>query len=240
VALSEAVERRLPERWRCDGNRDFCDTIVPRILFPGAMVYDLGGGSRPFISFDEKRRLGLTVHGVDLSMEELDRAPAGVYDRKTAADLCRFIGDGDADVVICQATLEHVQDARGAFRAMATSVKPGGTIAIFAPSRNALFARLNRLLPEGLKRRILFALFPHTSEGHDGFPAYYDKCLPREVEALAAEHGIRVIERRLYWRSNYFFFFWPAYFLWRLWLGVTYLAFGKDAAESFVYVLRKE
>ena len=240
IALSEAIENFLPERLRRDGNGDFLQTIVPNVLFPGAVVYDLGGGSRPCITLEEKQRLQLTVYGVDLSMEELDAAPAGIYDRKTAADLCRFTGTGDADVVICQATLEHVHDAAGAFRAMTTCIKPGGRIAIFAPSRNALFARLNRILPEELKRRILFSIFPQAGEGHDGFPAFYDRCVPREIEALADAHRLRIVERRLYWRSGYFFFFSPAYLLWRLWLGGSYLVLGKDAAETFVYVFQKE
>jgi 2-polyprenyl-3-methyl-5-hydroxy-6-metoxy-1,4-benzoquinol methylase len=240
VALSEALEHCLPERLRRDGNQDFRETIVPSVLFPGAIVYDLGGGSRPGITLQEKQRLQLTVYAVDLSMEELEAAPAGIYDRKTAADLCLFTGTGDADVVICQATLEHVHDAAGAFRAMTSCIKPGGLIAIFAPSRNALFARLNRLLPEELKRRILFAIFPQTGEGHDGFPAFYDRCVPREIEFLAAEHRLKVVERRLYWRSAYFFFFSPAYLLWRLWLGGTYVFLGPNAAETFAYVFQKE
>ena len=110
---------------------------------------------------------------------------------------------------------------------------------IFAPSRNAVFARLNLALPEGLKRRMLFACFPHTSDGHDGFKAYYDHCTPRQIETLATVNGLEVEERHLFWRSYYFAVFTPAFLAWRLWQLLAYIALRENAAETFAYVLRR-
>ena len=31
---------------------------------------------------------------------------------------------------------------------------------------------------------------PDKAHGHDGFPAYYDRCTPREIEALARDNGL--------------------------------------------------
>lgn len=110
---------------------------------------------------------------------------------------------------------------------------------IFAPARNALFARLNLLLPEDFKRRLLFALFPGKAKGHDGFRAYYDKCTPSQIEAMAARHGLVVEQRRIFWISSYFMAFVPAYLAWRAYQGISALFIGDDAAESFIYVFRK-
>lgn len=240
VALSECLDRVLPLRLRADGNHTFAAEIAPALLTPNALVYDLGGGARPLVSLAQKRRLGLVVVGVDLDAEELSKAPGEVYDEQIEADLTLFRGRGDADLVICQATLEHVRDGEGAFRGIASCVKPGGVVAIFSPSRNAVFARLNRILPEGVKQRLLFAIYPDKGRGHDGFPAFYDKCLPSEVERIAAQNGLVLVQRRLFWRSSYFYSFVPAFLAWRIWLGVAALFFGKDAAETYAYVFRRK
>ena len=239
VALSSWIEGTLPLGLRTDGNRDFQRNVLPLALVPGATVYDVGGGSRPFVTIGEKRRLSLTVVGLDISAEELAAAPEGVFDRAIAADLCTFTGQGDADFVVCQATLEHVHDTSGAVSAIASCLKPGGRALLFAPCRNAVFARINLALPEGMKKRILFALFPHKAEGHDGFKAYYDRCTPRELERLASSNGLIVVQRRLFWTSSYFKAFAPVFVLWRLAQGVLWLAIRAQAAETFWYVLEK-
>jgi len=237
IGLSRAVDGVLPARLREDGNRHFRSHVLPHVLLPGSRVYDLGGGSRPCVDLADKQRLGLTIVGLDISAEELALAPAGVYDKTIAADLCSFVGDQEADLVVCQATLEHVPDTPGALRAIASCLKPGGIAVLFAPCRNAAFARLNLLLPQELKRKILFAIFPQKAEGHDGFRAYYDHCTPRDIERLAAANGLQVQERRLFWISSYFTAFTPLFVLWRFMQGLHYLVVREQAAETFWYVL---
>ncbi len=240
IVLSRLLDRIFPARIREDGNKFFLSEYLPTALRPGIVVYDLGGGSRPCISREEKNRLDITLVGVDISATELIGAPEGVYDRTITTDLSTFIGTGDADSVICQALLEHVPDTFGAMRELATTAKPRGHVFLFAPSRNALFARLNLLLPEGLKRWILFAVFPSKAQGHDGFKAYYDHCTPRQIEELARQNGLEVEERRLFWTSSYFMVFTPAFILWRLWQLASYIIIGNNAAETFAYVLYKK
>jgi SAM-dependent methyltransferase len=239
VALSRAVDGLLPASLRRDGNRTFLKDYAPRAIQAGTTVYDLGGGSQPFVKLDVKERFGLRVVGLDISAEEMAQAPAGVYDQMIAADLCTYIGQGDADIVMCQATLEHVPDGAGAMRAIASVLKPGGRVFIFAPSRNALFARLNLVLPQRVKEKILFTLFPKKGEGHDGFPAFYNRCTPKDIEALARRNGLEVEERALFWISSYFMALFPAYLVWRLAQGASYLVRGYNAAETFIYILRK-
>lgn len=176
---------------------------------------------------------------MDIDQDELDRAPAGVYDRTICADIGRFAGAGDADLVICQALLEHVRNVDGAFAAMASILKPGGRALIFVPSRNALYARLNLLLPQAFKKRLLHAVYPKTRQGQ-GFPSFYDQCTPRDFRRLARKHGLSVEQESFHYISSYFSFFVPLYVLWRLWiLGYRALA-GEQAAETFCMALRKQ
>ncbi len=80
--------------------------------------------------------------------------------------------------MICQALLEHVPSTERAFRAIGSLLKPGGLALIFAPSRNAVFARLNLLLPQRLKRAILFAVFPE-SRYRDGYSSDTEPSMDR-------------------------------------------------------------
>lgn len=233
------VNRLLPARLSVDGNRTFLDVVVPQALTRGATVYDLGGGSQPIVDLESKRRLDLRLVGLDISAEELAAAPAGVYDRSIVADLCTFRGDGDGDLVICQATLEHVPDTDGAIAAIGSALRPGGRAYIFVPCRNALYARLNRRLPQRLKERVLFAVSPEVEE-HQGFPAPYDRCTPSQIAASLERHGLHVVEMRLFWTSSYFSVLVPMFVLWRAWQGIHALAAGQDAAETFIVVAEKD
>jgi 2-polyprenyl-3-methyl-5-hydroxy-6-metoxy-1,4-benzoquinol methylase len=153
VALSRTFDRLLPQSFRIDGSKDFKQRIVPSCLSPGLVVYDIGGGGRPCVDTETKRRLGIKLVGVDIDEEEFIKAPLGLYDNTVVADITCYQEGDAADLVVCKSTLEHVSDTGAALAAMARLLRPGGTLLVFAPSRNALYARLNLLLPEGLKQR---------------------------------------------------------------------------------------
>jgi len=97
---------------------------------------------------------------------------------------------------------------------------------------------LNLLLPERLKRWILFGIFPSMSRDH-GFRAYYDRCTPRAIEKTARRCGLNVEERFLYYRSDYFRFLVPLHAIWRTWQMLFHRLAGDEAAETFTFVFRK-
>ena len=236
--LSLCFDRLLPRAFRVDGNREFLDSIVPENLKAGAVIYDVGGGKNPVITRERKTELGLRVVGVDIDCAELAAAPKGSYDQTAAADITSYQGGGDADLVVCQALLEHVRDTGRALRAIASILKPGGKALIFVPSRNAVYARLNLLLPQNLKRWILFTVFPNMRRDH-GFPAFYDRCTPSSFDCLTRQHGMITEDRRLYFQSDYFRFCFPLHALWRVWTMLFRIFAGPQAAETFTLILRK-
>lgn len=239
IGLSRRFDRWLPQKYTIDGNDDFKDNILPRYITRDLVIYEVGGGSRPYVDVPLKRARNLKVVGLDIDAKQLEAAPTGAYDATICADLTEYRGRNDADLVICQAVMEHVRDAEEAFAALATIPRPGARVAIFVPSRNAVFARLNLLLPESIKRFLLFRIFPHKALGHDGFKAYYDKCTPRDFRAMASSYGFKVELEKLYFMSSYFYFFTPLYVLWRLWVLMFHRIAGDQAAETFVLVLRR-
>jgi len=80
VFLSNKLDSLLPAQFILDGYRSFRCDFAPRFLKPHLVVWDIGGGKRPLIDLELKRRLGLKVVGLDLSESELARAPEGSYD----------------------------------------------------------------------------------------------------------------------------------------------------------------
>ena len=106
-------------------------------------VWDVGGGKFPFVDAKTKEILCIHSVGLDISAEELAAAAPGTYDETFVADITHFAGRGTADLIICQAVLEHVHDTAAALRALETILKPGGLALLFVPARNSWFARLN-------------------------------------------------------------------------------------------------
>ena len=238
MRLSKSFDHFIDPMYRLDGNDDFRENILPRYITRDIVIYDVGGGSRPYVDLANKLRHDLTVVGLDVDQRELDAAPMGFYDRMICADITNYAGIGEADLVICRTTLEHVKNTERAFAAFSTIVGSGGRIAIFVPSKNALFARINLLLPERIKKFLLYNIFPHKAEGHDGFPAFYNRCTPRDFREMATQNGFEVELQKLYFTSSYFSFFVPFYVLWRLWILGFHRFAGDQAAETFVMVLR--
>lgn len=232
-ALCRSFDRRfVSEAFRRDGNSHFVEQVAPRHLWPGAVVYDIGGGKQPLISAAKKRELGLTVVGLDIDPNELARAPAGAYDRIICADIQTYRGAGDADLVICQAVLEHVRSLRAALEGVFGLLKVSGLGLVWVPSRNVCYARFNLILPEHLKKKILFYVSPRA-EHEQGFPAFYDRCTPRQFRALIGEYEGSIVEEQFYYVSSYFSFLLPVYALWRLWVCVFHRLAREEAAESF-------
>lgn len=232
---SRAVDRALPAAARVDGNRTFRETVPTWVARPGAKVYDIGGGSRPAVSPEVKARFGLTCVGLDIEAEELSKAPPGGYDETIVADICTFRGRQDGDVVLCQAVLEHVEDAGKAIEGLVSLLRPGGELHIFVPCRNAAFARLNLALPQQAKIRLLHTVSPTEDViEHQGFPVRYDRCTPRDFRAELAALGCSDIRIRTFWMSTYFFAFLPAYVAWRAWQGVARAVLRENGAETFI------
>jgi 2-polyprenyl-3-methyl-5-hydroxy-6-metoxy-1,4-benzoquinol methylase len=236
--LSKSFDRLLPAEYQVDGNRDFLDHWIDPYLKEGIVVYDIGGGKNPFVALEQKQRRALRVIGLDIDGKELRASPSGIYDETICADITQYQGRADADLVVCQALLEHVRDSAAAITAVASILKPGGTALIFLPSRNAVFARLNLLLPQTWKRKILHTVFPSTIRDQ-GFPAYYDHCTPSDFRRLAARNGLAVDVCKVYFRSAYFTFFFPFHFAWRIWMLIFRFFKGDQAAETFSLALRK-
>ena len=73
-------------------------------------------------------------------------------------------------------------------------------------------------------------LGPVAARAHD---------MAREFRWLAAEHGLSVVEETHYYTSGYFTFFFPLYFVWRMWVLFYHALAREQAAETFCMALRR-
>ncbi len=135
-------------------------------------------------------------------------------------------------MVICEAVLEHVKNNTQAIKNISELTANKGTIALFIPSRYALFAVINRWLPESIKRKLLFSIFPGT-EHAQGFPAYYNQCTSKKITRLLEDNNVVIQKVINYYHCTYFSFFLPAHILWRLYQLISYGLLRSRASESF-------
>jgi SAM-dependent methyltransferase len=214
-------------------------THDPRAMFIEATsIADIGGGKKPYSVAAELETDGKIYVGLDLDVAELEAAPSGTYSAIKLIDICApdISLAGKFDLIICRSTLEHVFDTSAAIAGLALLLAPGGRCYLKLPCRKAAFARLNLLLPNEIKRRIMYAVFPHKQG--DGFPAFYNLCQPSDISRLSKENDLDILAEKRNYRSSYFSFFFPLYVLWRLIATVQYLV-DKDYCENFEFVFEK-
>lgn len=228
----------LPAPLTTFANHVFDRDVLPQYLKTEQKILDIGGGKHPNITAEQKKNLNLNVTGLDISQDELNRAPNGIYDDTIATDITQYEGQAEYDIIICRALLEHVPDTEKSIKNIDKLTKQGGHILIFVPCKNALFSRLNMILPDGLKRKLLQFAFPAKHQ-RLGFKAYYDHCTPKEFEKMAEKNGLHIKEKYISYNSEYFTILAPFHILWRLYQLVIYAFKGENFCEAYVYVFAK-
>ncbi len=230
----------LTKKFSIDGLSDFETKIAPNLPQINYTIYDVGGGKIPFITASQKSQLNLKTVGIDIDESELAQAPPNSYDKVVVSDIAGFNPKKpEANLVICKAVLEHVKDTPSAINAISKSLKKGGKAALFIPCRNSIFAHLNKLLPENLKKLVLYKIFPETQHAQ-GFPAYYDKCTPKSITNLCIENDLEIELLKPYYFVSYFSFFFPMHFLWRLSQLIIHPFFPTQYSEAFTIVAVKK
>lgn len=237
--LSKAFDIIMPKSMCIYGTTDFHVRLLPKYLQDNWKVYDIGGGKRPFINKEEKQTRNITLVGVDIDEKELRAAPADTYDETLTADITSYRGKKDGNMVMSRSTLEHVKDTPASIEGMASFLKKDGIILAFCPCKNAAFAKLNLLVPEAPKNALLHALYGEQAKVM-GFKAYYDNCTPSAIEKIAKDNNLEVVEKTVYWMSNYFMVFTPLHIVWRLYQLVVKTLGLKDLCEGQAFVLRKK
>ncbi|HTH48189.1 MAG TPA: methyltransferase domain-containing protein, partial [Candidatus Limnocylindria bacterium] len=149
------------------------------ILDTGARrICEIGGGANPAIPIDFVQQHGLDYLIVDISAEELAKAPTGY--RTQVVDIARAgaAPAADCDLVFSKMLAEHVQDAAAFHQNCFALLRPGGRAFHFFPTLWAPPFVVNLLLPE----RLSYWILNRVQKGREKsgrmskFPAYYQWC----------------------------------------------------------------
>jgi SAM-dependent methyltransferase len=144
----------------------------------GGRVCEIGGGANPALPIELVERLNLEYTIVDVSADELDKAPSQY--QKVCADISRpgHNVHGPFDLIFSFWCAEHVANGEAFHRGVYHLLSDGGRALHLFPTLYALPFVLNRLIPERFSEQLLLWLQPHRApEGdHGKFPARYSWC----------------------------------------------------------------
>jgi ubiquinone/menaquinone biosynthesis C-methylase UbiE len=210
-AICRRIGRRLPQA------RTVLDAVYPQTVAtamnakPGQTMLDIGAGrSCPYAQY-RKPEFGTVIIGTDISEEEL------AYNRDidqavvTGTDSRTKLPENSVDIATARSVVEHVENVDLLLAECARVVKPGGSVILSFPSKNAPFSWINRALPHRLSQQILYTISPE-SKGVLGFKTYYHRCTADQMEQALKTAGFSIESTTVsYFQSNYFSFFLPFY-----------------------------
>jgi SAM-dependent methyltransferase len=165
---------RLPARYATGWYEQFEARVRPSLEL-GTRVLDVGSGRTPALA-PERRPDGCFYAGLELSAEELGRAPRGSYDETIAADasvplpqLC-----GRFDLLLSWQVLEHVAPLDVALTNLRSYLRPGGRMVALLSGGLSAFGLINRAISPRLGVWALERLIGRDPD--TVFPACYDCC----------------------------------------------------------------
>lgn len=169
-------------------------------------VCDIGGGANPVLPEQYVRERGLDYTLLDISQEELDKAPSQY--QKLCVDICRpdeRLGGG-FDIAFSKMLAEHVIDGEAFHSNVRDLLRPGGLAFHFYPTLYAPPYVANYLMPERLSSALLDIFAPRDRVQHAKFPALYSWCRgPTGTHIARLEKlGYRIEEFRGYFGHDYY------------------------------------
>jgi SAM-dependent methyltransferase len=172
---------------------NFKRTIEALIVRHGfERVLEVGGGRSPLFTAEDVKKLGLQYTINDLNQRELDLGPD--YAAKVCFDIAGSVpGEATYDLVFSQMVLEHVVDARAAYRNILHLLGSGGISVVFYPTLYSPPFVINRLLPERVSSSLVRFFYKERRDGCvTTHPAYYSWCFgSSRLSVMLRELGYR-------------------------------------------------
>lgn len=205
--LSKVLDKRYPKffgRTR-NHNNDLIEKIQARIDKSSKLkILEVGGIDRPLLYKSEF----FSYDGLDI---EKRQSCFRVYDQFFVQSVEEKI-PGKYDLIISRMLFEHVPDNDLSFQAMYNALNQGGGIMHHIPSKNHFYSMITRMVGSKWQAILIKYLRPNAADGRTGYPTYFNKCSPAEMQALCADVGFKEIRIIPYYRAtDYFAFFLPAY-----------------------------
>jgi SAM-dependent methyltransferase len=161
-----------PAAW--EGYVPFLERLIDRT---GARrICDVGGGARPSLPLETVARRGLDYVLLDISEEELAKAPDGYAKVRADISAPAFDVAGAFDLVVTRMLAEHIERPDAFHANVNRLLVPNGRAFHFFATLYALPFVANRFLPGAIGGDILTALRPVEARARPKFRAYYRWC----------------------------------------------------------------
>jgi ubiquinone/menaquinone biosynthesis C-methylase UbiE len=169
-------------------------------------VCDIGGGANPSLPLEFIREKKIKYTLLDISQEELQKAPADY--EKVHTDICdpRTASNGPFDLIFSKMVLEHIQDAKAFHTNVFQMLSPGGLAYHYFPTLFALPFLVNKITPEPLSNFLLDVFAPRDHVQMKKFPAVYHWTFgptPPQIARLT-NIGYQILEYRGFFGHIYF------------------------------------
>ncbi|MFO1433605.1 MAG: class I SAM-dependent methyltransferase [Candidatus Competibacteraceae bacterium] len=163
---------RSSEAWQ--GHLDMLKLLITKYSL--IRICEVGGGANPAIPIEYISEKNLDYTVLDISKDELEKAPAGYH--KVNADICAMNFDipAEYDLVFTKMLAEHVKNGELMHKNIFKILSKGGIAFHFFPTLYTLPFLINRLAPERLSAYLLDLFAPRDQLRHKKFPAYYNWC----------------------------------------------------------------
>lgn len=204
---------RLPQRYAV-GWREPFETRAREFFSPGVSILDVGAGRKPSFPRSDRPQ-GCTYVGADILESELNLAKGG-YDDAVSTDIRLFDTrlDRGFDIALSFQVLEHIKPLSAAVENIRRYLRPGGVFVSQLSGGLALYAVLNRMIPQPVSKELMHRLLGRPKDSV--FPATYDKCTRKGLNETFAGWSQVSIESR--------------------WIGANYFRFAAPLQSAYLRV----
>jgi SAM-dependent methyltransferase len=169
---------------------------------------EVGGGANPIIPLDLIAERGLEHEVVDISPDELAKAPTGYRTVEADATSPDFAARGPYDLIVTAMVAEHIRDSRAFHSTVHAALRPGGLAFHVFPTLYEPTLVANLLIPERITDPLLQRIQPGREPGgvKGKFRAYYRWCRgPTRRQIRRFERlGFEVVDYVGYFGHGYF------------------------------------
>ena len=194
-------------------------------------VLEVGGIDKPLLHRSKEIR----YDGMDIEHKEHYEH---IYDNFIVQSIEDQINN-KYDLIISKAVLEHVQDNDASVKQMYQALRTGGYAIHYLPSKYHPYSLALRLLGPKWQRRLIKALRPWAAN-ETGYPAFFDKCSPKEMKRLFQGKGFDYVKIKPFFRANdYFRFFLPFYITVTFWENICAKLRWEQFCSGFIIIARR-
>ena len=233
VKLSEIVDRKIFNFAKKKGYVRQLLTCINEVIdgYEHCSVLEVGGTDKPLL----KRSKGITYDGLDIEHKEHCES---IYDSFFVQSIEHPIKK-KYDIIISKAVLEHVHDNDASVKQMFKALQTGGYAIHYLPSKYHPYSLALKLLGSKWQRRLIIVLRPWAAN-ETGYPAFFDKCSPKQMRKMFKTKGFNEIKILPFYRANdYFRFFLPFYLAVTLWENICEKFKWERFCSGFIIIARK-